>query len=69
LTLLDQIVIPGFSNKNIENDLMNHMPSHGDCDESMRQWYCSYWMTKEEWLDIHDYSPTDILHKHLDSEQ
>jgi len=48
---------------------MNHMPSHGDCDESMRQWYCSYWMTKEEWLDIHDYSPTDILHKHLDSEQ
>lgn len=57
------------SNKNIENNLMNHVPSHGDCDASTMRWYCNYWMTKEEWLDIHDYFPTDVVLKHQDSEQ
>lgn len=39
------------------------MPSHGDNDSNTMRWYCSYWMTKEEWLDIHDYAPTDIVLK------
>jgi hypothetical protein len=34
---------------------MVDMPEHGDYDS--QRWYCGYWMTEEEWLDIHDYSP------------
>jgi hypothetical protein len=48
---------------------MNHVPNHGDCDASTMRWYCNYWMAKEEWLDIHDYSPTDVVLTHHDSEQ
>lgn len=33
------------------------MPQHGDSDPQQQKWFCSYWMTKEEWLDIHDYTP------------
>ena len=34
---------------------MMDMPEHGDYDS--QKWYCGYWMTEEEWFDIHDYSP------------
>ena len=33
------------------------MPEHGDYDSQQQKWYCRYWMTQEEWLDIHDYAP------------
>jgi hypothetical protein len=33
------------------------MSQHGDSDPQQQKWFCSYWMTQEEWLDIHDYSP------------
>lgn len=48
---------------------MNLMPSHGDYDESTKCWYCEYWMTKEEWLDIHDYSPSEVASKYQDPER
>ena len=31
---------------------------HGAYDSSQQMWYCGYWMTEDEWLDIHDYAPT-----------
>jgi len=31
---------------------------HGGYDSSQQKWYCGYWMTQDEWLDIHDYAPT-----------
>jgi hypothetical protein len=34
---------------------MTGMPEHGDYDS--QKWYCVYWMTEQEWLDVHDYSP------------
>lgn len=45
------------------------MPNHGDYDEITTRWYCSYWMTKEEWLDIHDYSVSEAESKYQDPEQ
>ena len=33
------------------------MPEHGDYDPQQQKWHCGYWMTEEEWLDIHDYAP------------
>lgn len=37
------------------------MPAqHGDHDPQQQKWYCGYWMTQEEWLDIHDYAPTTL---------
>ncbi len=57
------------SNRDIDIDLMNLMPSHGDYDERTSRWYCSYWMNKEEWLDIHDYSASDVAPKYDDPEQ
>ena len=30
---------------------------HGDYDPSQQKWFCGYWLSHEEWLDIHDYAP------------
>jgi hypothetical protein len=37
------------------------MPEHGDYNEDLRKWYCNYWVTAEEWEDIHDYAPSSFL--------
>jgi hypothetical protein len=36
------------------------MPEHGDYNPASKQWYCSYWVSKDEWMDIHRYSPPNI---------
>jgi hypothetical protein len=33
------------------------MPQHGDYNQEQQKLYCGYWMTPDEWLDIHDYAP------------
>ena len=33
------------------------MPQHGDYDKEKLRWFCTRWMDKKEWLDIHGYSP------------
>ncbi|MEO9363969.1 MAG: hypothetical protein ABI348_08725 [Nitrososphaera sp.] len=35
------------------------MPEHGELDPQSQQnkWFCGYWMTQEEWEDVHDYAP------------
>lgn len=32
------------------------MPYHGQIDSDTNKIFCSYWMTFEEWDDIHDYT-------------
>lgn len=34
---------------------MSH--EHGEHDASQQKWFCGYWMSQDEWLDIHDYAP------------
>ena len=34
------------------------MPEHGEHDDEAQKWFCGYWMTKQEWEDVHDYVPT-----------
>ena len=29
---------------------------HGEYDSKQQKWFCGYWMSQEEWLDVHDYS-------------
>lgn len=38
------------------------MPQHGDYDQENIRWFCSRWMDKKQWLEIHGYYPvsTDI---------
>ena len=31
------------------------MPQHGELDKDTKKVYCNYWMTLEEWDDIHNY--------------
>jgi hypothetical protein len=49
------------------------MPMHGDFNEQLHKWYCSYWLTLEEWEDIHDYMPSSsldvIIDKNNDSKE
>jgi len=33
------------------------MPQHGDHDQKSAKWFCSSWVDKKEWLEIHGYSP------------
>jgi tRNA G37 N-methylase Trm5 len=35
------------------------MPEHGDIEKETKKIFCGYWMTTEEWEDIHDYSPSE----------
>ena len=41
------------------------MPLHGDYDQEKIRWFCSRWIDKKQWFEIHGYSPvsTDI---HID---
>lgn len=32
-------------------------PEHGQYDPDLQKWFCGYWMSEDEWMDIHDYSP------------
>lgn len=36
---------------------MLSMPQHGDYDQEKLRWFCSKWVGKKEWLEIHGYSP------------
>ena len=40
------------------------MPEHGDYDLQAQKWYCGYWMTEEQWFDIHDYAPPTLQEPH-----
>jgi hypothetical protein len=42
------------------------MAEHGDYNENLRKWYCSYWLTAKEWEDIHDYVPSSFLDATID---
>ena len=33
------------------------MPEHGQYDAQAQKWFCGYWMTQQEWEDVHDYAP------------
>jgi len=33
------------------------MPQHSDHDQKSAKWFCSSWVDKKEWLEIHGYSP------------
>jgi hypothetical protein len=33
------------------------MPKHGEIDNEKKLIYCGYWMTFDDWEDIHKYSP------------
>ncbi|CAN5881497.1 hypothetical protein BH23THE1_BH23THE1_07010 [soil metagenome] len=33
------------------------MPQHGEIDNKKNLIYCGYWMTFDDWDDIHKYSP------------
>ena len=35
------------------------MTEHGDYDSELKKWFCSYWMSEDEWMDIHSYSPSN----------
>jgi hypothetical protein len=38
-----------------------YMPEHGDYNSELKKWFCSYWMTEDEWMDLHYYSPCYAL--------
>jgi hypothetical protein len=37
------------------------LPEHGEYDQKLKKWFCSYWMTEEEWMDLHYYFPANKL--------
>lgn len=43
-------------------------PEHGELDSQSPQtrWFCGYWMTQEEWENIHDYAPPNV---HVDAQK
>jgi hypothetical protein len=45
------------------------MPVHGDYDQQQQKWFCKYWMTEKEWLDIHDYAPPTLREEEVQAEE
>ncbi|HEY3094732.1 MAG TPA: hypothetical protein VGJ42_03125 [Nitrososphaera sp.] len=45
------------------------MPQHGYYDQQQQKWFCGYWMTQEEWLDVHDYSPPTLQQEEEHAEE
>jgi hypothetical protein len=37
------------------------MLQHGNYDPQRQEWFCSYWMSQEEWFDVHNYVPPTLL--------
>lgn len=35
----------------------NFMYEHGFFDSVAKKWFCSYFMSSKEWMEIHDYLP------------
>ncbi len=33
------------------------MAQHGEYDKKNEKWFCSTWIDKKQWLEIHGYSP------------
>jgi hypothetical protein len=38
-------------------DVPSRSEEHGQHDPQADRWFCGYWMTLEEWEDVHDYAP------------
>jgi hypothetical protein len=34
---------------------------HGHYDPRQQKWFCGYWMSQEEWFDVHNYAPPTLL--------
>jgi hypothetical protein len=34
---------------------------HGHYDPQQQKWFCGYWMSQEEWFDVHNYAPPTLL--------
>ncbi|MDQ3872615.1 MAG: hypothetical protein M3258_03275 [Thermoproteota archaeon] len=34
---------------------------HGDYDPQQQKWFCGYWLSREEWFDIHNYVPPILV--------
>ena len=43
------------------------MPEHDEFDPKTKRWFCSYWMSKQEWIDVHHYPATKAIEKENDS--
>lgn len=41
---------------------------HGDYDLQQQKWFCGYWMTQDEWLEVHDYAPPTLAQEVADDE-
>ncbi|HZA08388.1 MAG TPA: hypothetical protein VE619_11850 [Nitrososphaeraceae archaeon] len=37
------------------------VPEHGNYNSELKKWFCVYWMTEDEWMDAHYYSPSSML--------
>ena len=37
------------------------MPQHGEYDQDSKKWYCEYWMSLQEWNQVHYYSPSNTV--------
>lgn len=42
------------------------MPEHGEYNQELKKWFCSYWLTKDEWINLHYYSPPGMLEEHAE---
>lgn len=44
------------------------MHEHGFYNSDLKKWYCSYFMDEEEWMEIHNYLPSQVQEHLFNSE-
>jgi hypothetical protein len=54
--------------KKYQDCYSNKMHEHGFYNPDLKKWYCSYFMDEEEWMEIHNYLPSQVQEHLFNSE-
>jgi hypothetical protein len=47
----------------------NKLIRHEDYDDKIKKWFCSDWLSRSDWLDIHGYEPKKLSENALEEHE
>jgi hypothetical protein len=42
---------------------------HEDYDDKIKKWFCSDWLSRSDWLDVHGYEPKKLSENALEEHE
>ena len=47
----------------------NELTHHEDYDNNIKKWFCSEWLSRSDWLEIHGYDPKKLSKGALEKQE